>query len=132
MKQRLQVWSLVSSSLTSLPLLLSLLLSEEQNLNAKKVSTQPVVAPTAAPAPAPATAPPKPIQRTVAPEIKYQYYQSSSSLNLSVLVKNLTSENVSVDFQANHLKILVRVDGFEGTTTVANRSHVVIDSQCFR
>jgi hypothetical protein len=89
---------------------------EEQstaNLKAKKAQeAKPAPAPTvttSAPQPKPAA-----VARTVAPEIKYQYYQSSYSLNISVLVKNLTSDDVSVDFQTNHLKILIRVDGFEG------------------
>lgn len=48
------------------------------------------------------------------PEIKYQYYQSATSLNISVLVKNLSPDDVKVDFQQSHLKILVKIDGVEG------------------
>lgn len=48
------------------------------------------------------------------PDIKYQYYQSATSINISVLVKNLTPDDVSVDFQPSHLRIHVRIDGVEG------------------
>jgi hypothetical protein len=95
------------------------------NLKAKKAPAQPVSATTPVPTTAVPASQPKPAPpRTVAPEIKYQYYQSPSSLNLSVLVKNLTSENVSIDFQANHLKILVRVDGFEGPACALLPLHI--------
>lgn len=85
-------------------------------MKSKKLEdTKPSPAVAAQPAPALSSqAPAKAAPRTVAPEIKYQYYQSGTSVNISVLVKNLTPEDVSVDFQTNHLKVVVRVEGFEG------------------
>jgi suppressor of G2 allele of SKP1 len=42
------------------------------------------------------------------PTIKYQYYQSSTQMNISVLAKNLTPNDVDIEFQPKHLKIAIR------------------------
>jgi hypothetical protein len=50
-----------------------------------------------------------------APTIKYQYYQSSTAVNISVLAKNVSAEDAHVDFSPSHLKIRIRQDGSDGT-----------------
>mmetsp|Transcript_17360 Transcript_17360/g.18102 ORF Transcript_17360/g.18102 Transcript_17360/m.18102 type:complete len:377 (-) Transcript_17360:75-1205(-) len=64
------------------------------------------------------------------PEIKYQYYQSATSLNISVLVKNLSPDDVKVDFQQSHLKILVKIDGVEVNVFDKNLYANIIPSEC--
>ena len=98
-QQSQQSSSTIEQSSSSTPTLSTEITSESSQ---KKQTTAPS-----------SSAAPLPVSKAL-PEIKYQYYQSSTSLNISVLVKNLTSNDVSVDFQSSHLKIIVRVDGFEG------------------
>mmetsp|Transcript_9316 Transcript_9316/g.14031 ORF Transcript_9316/g.14031 Transcript_9316/m.14031 type:complete len:354 (-) Transcript_9316:96-1157(-) len=59
--------------------------------------------PVVAPVPAP----------SALPSIRYQYYQSSSQVNISVLVKNLQQSDALVNFQSQHLRIAVMQDGAE-------------------
>jgi len=61
--------------------------------------------------PVPVTTPPPRSQ--LPPDIRYQYYQSPTSVNISVLAKNLTSDDIKVEFQSTHLKVVVRVEGVE-------------------
>lgn len=58
-------------------------------------------------APAPTPAPAAPAVRPSDQPIKYQYYQSPASLSISVLAKNLTAEDVVVDIQPEHLRVVV-------------------------
>jgi hypothetical protein len=94
-------------------------------MNQAKPTATPAPRTTSSPVsqPAAATKITPPAARTVLPEIKYQYYQSSTALNLSVLAKNLSSEDVSVDFETNHLKVVVRVDGVQGLSPTLCLSH---------
>ena len=71
---------------------------------AKKVESTQVKA-----TPIPPAAPPKAL-----PNIRYQYYQSATTMNISVMAKNLTSEDVTVEFLPNHLLVKVRQGGQEG------------------
>ena len=48
------------------------------------------------------------------PSVRYQYYQSVSSLNMSVMAKNLAPEDVTVEFTPNHLLVKVQQEGQEG------------------
>lgn len=52
---------------------------------------------------------------TAAPTIRYQYYQSTASVNISVMAKNLTTDDVLVEFDAKHLKICIRQEGINGS-----------------
>lgn len=47
------------------------------------------------------------------PDIRYQYYQSASTLNISVLAKNLAADDVKVVFSPHHLLIKVKQSGQE-------------------
>ena len=60
----------------------------------------------------PAPVPPK--ASKVLPTVRYQYYQSASTLNMSVMAKNLTSEDVTVEFTPGHLLVKVKLEGQEG------------------
>lgn len=96
---------------------------------AAPVSGQKASASTAAsPAPVPAVA--------AAPQpIRYQYYQSATSLSLSVMAKNLSVEDVTVDIQAEHLRVVVLhpASGGEAGTSVLGkrREEVVIDKPLY-
>ena len=60
--------------------------------------------------------PPPPVPKvTAAPTIRYQYYQSTASVNISVMAKNLTTDDVLVDFDTKHLKICIRQEGINGS-----------------
>ena len=66
--------------------------------------------PKAAPAPA-AIATTTAIEQAPLPAhvpIKYQYYQSDKTLSISVLVKNLSADDVSISFAPEQLKCVVR------------------------
>jgi hypothetical protein len=67
---------------------------------AKKVETAKAVAPL----------PPK----SVLPSVRYQYYQSATTMNISVMAKNLTAEDVTVEFTPTHLLVRVKQEGQEG------------------
>lgn len=81
---------------------------EEERIAAttKKIET-PKVAPAAA-------APVPQMSKKVLPDIRYQYYQSATSMNISVMAKNLTADDVVVEFSTNHLLVRVKQDGNEG------------------
>ena len=59
--------------------------------------------------------------------VRYQYYQSAASLSISVLAKNLTAEDVVVDIQAEHLRVVVLHESAGGK----RREEVVIDKALF-
>ena len=48
------------------------------------------------------------------PNIRYQYYQSATTMNISVMAKNLTPDDVTVKFSADHLLVVVKQDDQEG------------------
>lgn len=45
------------------------------------------------------------------PEIKYQYYQSANSVNISVLAKNIEPKDANITFLANHLRVYINREG---------------------
>jgi tetratricopeptide (TPR) repeat protein len=71
---------------------------------------------------APAPAPTRPSSIVPINPVQYQYYQSAASLNISVLAKNLTSDEIDITIQPNHLKVVVTVGGI---------LQVVIDKKLF-
>ncbi len=71
-------------------------------------------APVAAQQSTPAAPIPTPSRSQLPPEIRYQYYQSPTSVNISVLAKNLTPDDLQVEFQPTHLKVVVRIESVEG------------------
>lgn len=85
-------------------------LTEEQNASAK--TKIPVVS-----APKSEEVKQQPSQQTTATvpsnPIRYQYYQSTTSLNISVLVKNLTANDVTVNFSRDSLRVVVHQSGNE-------------------
>lgn len=48
------------------------------------------------------------------PTYKYQYYQSSTQMNISVLAKNLTADDVQVTFQSKHLCVRIKSNDTHG------------------
>ena len=80
------------------------------------------------PAPVP-KAPAVPVTSVVLP-IKYQYYQSLTNMNISVLVKNMTENDVVVEIKPSHLKVVIK---YTVTTAdeVAHKEEVVIDKDLF-
>lgn len=110
-------------------------LSEEATITPSKADTA-----KAAPAKAPAAAPavPKPVvASTLTPAanspvgivlpVRYQYYQSDSTLNISVLAKNLTADDVFVDIQPEHLRVVIKYRTHGGES----REEVVIDKPLY-
>jgi len=68
----------------------------------------------AAAAPVPAT-PAQPVFTTSIPlPIKYQYYQSTSSLTLSVMAKNLKPDDLMIELLPTSLKVTVRYELIKG------------------
>jgi hypothetical protein len=55
-----------------------------------------------------------PVTVTPLPAVRYQYYQSALSMNISVLAKNLTPEEVHIVFSPTHLLVRVTQEGREG------------------
>ena len=73
--------------------------------------------------PVPATAPPLPAVTTTIPNaIKYQYYQSAESMNISILAKNVTPEEAEISIQPDYLKVKCR-----GETVIDKRLFALID-----
>eukprot|EP00981_Chlorochromonas_danica_P004260 scaffold859_cov234-Ochromonas_danica.AAC.9 len=66
--------------------------------------------------------------------IKYQYYQSTAKMNISVLVKGLSQDNVVVDMTASHLRVTIV---YTAIITDSNgerqekREEIVIDKDLF-
>eukprot|EP01034_Spumella_vulgaris_P025584 gene25584-32056_t len=83
------------------------------------------VVPTAAPQTVPVVAP-QPKQALVLP-VRYQYYQSDATLSISVLAKNLAAEDVVVDIQPDHLRVVIKYTTFAGES----REEVVIDKELY-
>ena len=125
-----------------------LYLSDEETAAPASSSTKAAAAPSAAAAApvsgqkasasaASAAAPSPPAMAVAAaPQpIRYQYYQSASSLSLSVMAKNLSAEDVTVDIQAEHLRVVVlhpASGGGEGTSVLGKRrEEVVIDKPLY-
>eukprot|EP01032_Pedospumella_encystans_P014281 gene14281-16418_t len=122
-------------------------MADEETAAPASSSTKAAAAPSAAAAAAPmsgqkasasAAAAPSPPTATVAaaPQpIRYQYYQSATSLSLSVMAKNLSAEDVTVDIQAEHLRVVVlhpASGGGEGTSVLGKRrEEVVIDKPLY-
>lgn len=50
-------------------------------------------------------------QHQILPEIKYQYYQSGTHMNISVLAKNLQPQDVNIDISEQHLRVYIKRDG---------------------
>ncbi len=84
---------------------------------------------TAAPVVAPVAVASTPVYSVTLP-IKYQYYQSLSTMNISILAKNLSASDVIVDIQEAHLKVVVKYTITNGTD-VAHKEEVVIDKDLF-
>eukprot|EP00599_Poterioochromonas_sp_BG-1_P001718 CAMPEP_0173150388 /NCGR_PEP_ID=MMETSP1105-20130129/10934_1 /TAXON_ID=2985 /ORGANISM="Ochromonas sp., Strain BG-1" /LENGTH=377 /DNA_ID=CAMNT_0014065521 /DNA_START=58 /DNA_END=1191 /DNA_ORIENTATION=+ len=83
--------------------------------------------------PAPPSKPAAPAAQPVANitlPIKYQYYQSLSSLTIDVMVKNRTPEDVAIDISPTHLKVLIRYKITNGDKTT-DHEEVVIDKDLF-
>lgn len=80
------------------------------------------VAPATTATPVPPAAP----MPSIALPIKYQYYQSLTSLTISVMAKNLTAEDVIVDMQATHLKVVVKY-----TINGECKEEIVIDKDLY-
>jgi suppressor of G2 allele of SKP1 len=78
---------------------------EEERIAA---TTQKIETPKVAPAPVPQ------MSKKVLPDIRYQYYQSATSMNISIMAKNLTADDVVVEFSTKHLLVRVKQDGQEG------------------
>lgn len=73
---------------------------------------------------------------SVALPIKYQYYQSLSTMNISVLAKNLTADDVLVDIQPTHLRVVIKYTVTEPASgssapVVHRREEVVFDKDLF-
>lgn len=60
--------------------------------------------------------------------IRYQYYQSANCLNLSVLAKNLISDDLQIEIQENHLKVVVV---HHSTSGDKGKEEIVIDKDLF-
>ena len=57
--------------------------------------------------------------------IRYQHYQSPATMSISVLAKNLTADDVVVDIQPTHLRVVVV------SASGKRREEVVIDKELF-
>lgn len=83
--------------------------------------------------PAPAAKPPataaQPVYSISLP-IKYQYYQSLSSLTIDVMAKNRTQDDVIVEIHPTHLKVVVKYTITKGEK-VTDHEEVVIDKDLF-
>ncbi len=84
---------------------------------------------TAAPVVAQVAVPSTPVYSVTLP-IKYQYYQSLSTMNISILAKNLSTSDVIVDIQEAHLKVIVKYTITNGSD-VSHKEEVVIDKDLF-
>jgi hypothetical protein len=62
-----------------------------------------------------------------APPVKYQYYQSSGSLSLSVLAKGLSEKDITVQIGKLHLRVIVHANASTGRF----EDEVVIDKDLF-
>ena len=62
------------------------------------------------------------------PKIQYQYYQSDSTLTISILAKGVAKENVSVDMTADTLRVSVLTDELQAAGMSAE---VVIDKELY-
>ena len=81
---------------------------------------------------APSSKPPtaaQPVPSITLP-IKYQYYQSLSSLTIDVMVKNRTNDDVMVEILPTHLKAVVKYTITHGEK-VTDHEEVVIDKDLF-
>ncbi|OQR95352.1 hypothetical protein THRCLA_07948 [Thraustotheca clavata] len=54
---------------------------------------------------------PAPIAPVAAPTVRHEWYQTPTHVTLSLLQKNLKSEDVTVDFSPNHLHVRFPVNG---------------------
>mmetsp|Transcript_8177 Transcript_8177/g.12210 ORF Transcript_8177/g.12210 Transcript_8177/m.12210 type:complete len:378 (+) Transcript_8177:78-1211(+) len=98
-------------------------IKEEENVITANKKESPVVDKPKSPQPSAAVnsqSLPKP---AALPPLKYQYYQSNSSLTIDILAKNLTVSDVVVDIQPHHLTVTV-----QRTPTT---SEVVINKELF-
>lgn len=93
------------------------------DLKAKEITAAPQ--PPKAPAPAPA----QPVTSITLP-IKYQYYQSLSSLTIDVMAKNRAPEDVIVDIAPTHLRVVIKYKLTQGDKTT-DQEEVVIDKDLF-
>lgn len=83
-------------------------------------------------APSNAQPAPQPVQQPVQQPIRYQYYQSATTLSLSVLAKNLTADDVVVDIQPEHLRVVVlHSKGPDGAELPKKREEVVVDKDLY-
>jgi hypothetical protein len=105
---------------------------EEAEEEARIAATAKKIEAPKAPAPTPTPQPTK----SVLPDIRYQYYQSATSMNISVMAKNLTPNDVIVEFTPNHLLIRVKQDGKDGmflhfTMPRSLSLHILIERSLF-
>jgi suppressor of G2 allele of SKP1 len=64
------------------------------------------------------------------PNIRYQYYQSATTMNISVMAKNLTPEDVVIEFNPNHLLIKVKQEGQEVTVFDKDLYAEIVPEKC--
>lgn len=83
--------------------------AEEAEEEARNAASQKVEA-----APTVSALPPK----APLPDIRYQYYQSATSMNISVMAKDLTPQDVTVEFSPQHLLVRVKQAGKDGKIEV--------------
>lgn len=61
---------------------------------------------------------------------RYQYYQSNSSLGISVLAKGRTQDDVTVDITCNHLRVVVKHGGTAGDEVVIDKDlYALVDAE---
>jgi hypothetical protein len=74
----------------------------------------------------------EPVQTTsLALPVKYQYYQSLTAMNLSVLAKNMAKEDVFVEFTSTHLKVVLAYSITTEGVSVQRKEEVVFDKPLF-
>jgi hypothetical protein len=64
------------------------------------------------------------------PEIKYQYYQSANSVNISVLAKNIEPKDANITFLANQLRVYINREGRHDRVIDVTLFAPVVVEQC--
>lgn len=78
------------------------------------------------PPPPPPAAPTTAVATTSIPlPVRYQYYQSNSSLTISVMAKNLTADDVIVDIRPTTLRVVVKYFLIKGDQKTAKEEIVI-------
>lgn len=100
-------------------------IEEEAEEEARIAATTKKVEATKVPAPSPPVLP-----QTVLPSIRYQYYQSATTMNISVMAKNLAPEDVTVVFTPTHLVVRVKQEGQEVTVFDKDLYAEIVPANC--